>query len=895
MGDKVERTEPLPAHPAPAEPVPTEEVVRTGNTIVGTFTEGSVVAGRFRVVRLVGRGGMGEVYEALDSALSTRVALKTLRVESVGSDERLARLKREVVLARQVSHPNVCRMFHFEEGSAEAEPVAFLTMEFLDGETLQARLKRLGPMDRVEALPLLEQMADGLEAIHAQGIVHRDFKPGNVMLVPSGSGLRAVVTDFGIAHREGLGETLTGGSVVVGTPAYMAPEVRSGEDATVRSDVYAFGVVACEVVTGHLPVEGVPGSVTSHWRRVLARALAGDPAERWDSPRAVVEALERPTRVSRRALLSALPIAALLAFLVASPGPRGWIERRIRKPAPLGSVTPENEAIAEAYARGRTLNQQLRWVEAVPVLEDVVRQQPNLVPAYVDLADALSASGYWQRSRDIGQEAMRRATLLSPGIRLAAEARYWNSIGDLEKARGVARQLYELEPQSVDAVLLYLRLLDPPSALQFASQARARGSVAIHDARLDLLEANAAAREAGGTDSCCTTGHSLAGLPGRARTLEALARAEEKTQGIDARFLQVRAKAIRAHLALIQGDYGEAVLLYGQTENFYQAEGYPFDEANSISRKAFALLQSGARENATPEAFRSLGILKGLGASPELVLYSSAFAVIFAINDRIALARKAIQFAEEAPENLRNREPAFLLVGAVIAAQIGDLPRASAMVDAVLLSEQPSYILSAVELKASLYLEQDRLDELDQHLEEWVGRGHERLGPSELALISLLRANARISAHKPQEAAALLRAISPAERQRRLSSILVAESKIARLEGRPTAAIRLATQALREAAHNYKSDSARVAQLQLARSYKAAGELTQATALLDKIRADAEREGLKGLELDVRLITWEALPPEPSRRQQELKQLEADATRAGFLLIARQAREAAAR
>jgi tetratricopeptide (TPR) repeat protein len=418
----------------------------------------------------------------------------------------------------------------------------------------------------------------------------------------------------------------------------------------------------------------------------------------------------------------------------------------------------------------------------------------------------------------------------------------------------------------------------------------------VQDARFDLLEALAAAREAGEADSCCTPGHSLSGLPGRSRTLEALARAEDKTQGIDARFLQIRAKAIRAHLALIQNNYGEALLLYEPVENFYRSEHYRFEEAQTMSRKAVALWLSGAPDEAIPEAFRSLGILKELGPNPELVHSSASFAGFFAVNDRIALARKAIQFAEEAPINLRNRDPAFLMMSAVIAAQIGDLPRASAMIDAALLSDPSPPFLNWLELRASIYIDQDRLDELDQHLEEWVGRGRERLGPLETTFISLCRANARLSTNRPQEAAEFLRAIPAAERPRWLSfSILVAESNIARLEGKPRPAIRLATQALREAAHDFASSEARDAQLQLARSYKAAGDLTQATTLLDKIRTDAEREGLKGVALEIRLITWEQSPPDPSRREQELKLLEADSTRAGYLAIARHAREAAAR
>src|SRR5262249_10778868 len=150
-----------------------------------------------------------------------------------------------------------------------------------------------------------------------------------------------------------------------------------------------------------------------------------------------------------------------------------------------------------------------------------------------------------------------------------------------------------------------------------------------------------------------------------------------------------------------------------------------------------------------------------------------------------------LQFAQDAPDSLQNHQPAFLLVSAVIAGESGELARASAVMDAALLSETPA-LLSWVEIKASLDLDQDRLDDLDQHLEGWVRRGREQLGPPELAFISLIQARARLSANKLREAARFLRMIPAAERQPWLSLILVSESNIARLEGRPRAALVLA-------------------------------------------------------------------------------------------------------
>ena len=194
----------------PVTPPPSESV----------FSPGQMVSGRYRIVRFLGRGGMGEVFEAEDCELKGRVALKTL-LPLIASDGRmLARFKQEIQLSRKVSHPNVCRVFDLARHPADAAAdvaTVFLTMEFLDGETLAERLRREGRMSPAEALPLLAQMADALDAAHRAGVIHRDFKPANVMLAPSGEGVRAVVTDFGLAR----GSSTTGETTATLTGAIM--------------------------------------------------------------------------------------------------------------------------------------------------------------------------------------------------------------------------------------------------------------------------------------------------------------------------------------------------------------------------------------------------------------------------------------------------------------------------------------------------------------------------------------------------------------------------------------------------------------------------------------------------------------------------------------------------
>ena len=228
------------------------------------FAKGDLVAERYRIVRLIGEGGMGEVYEAEDLLLRERVALKTVRHEVASDEKVIERFKREIQLARKVTHPNVCRIFdvglHRLPGTRA--DLAFLTMELLEGETLAARLTRAGRLSPAEAAPLAVQMAAALDAAHSAGIVHRDFKSANVMLVGDGSasglGLRAVVTDFGLARgkQAATDPNITGDGGVVGSPSYMAPEQVEGKEVTGAADIYALGVVLYEMVTGRLPFVG---------------------------------------------------------------------------------------------------------------------------------------------------------------------------------------------------------------------------------------------------------------------------------------------------------------------------------------------------------------------------------------------------------------------------------------------------------------------------------------------------------------------------------------------------------------------------------------------------------------------------------------------------------------
>ena len=265
------------------------------------FLPGTVLAGRYRVVGLLGRGGMGEVYRADDLKLGQSVALKFLPRGFEQDSGRLERFRNEVRLALRITHPNVCRVHDI----GEFEGQHFISMEYVDGEDLASLLRRIGRLPEERGIEIARQICAGLAAAHEEGILHRDLKPANVMIDGRG---RARITDFGLA---GLSGTVEGDEARVGTPAYMAPEQLSGGEVTKRSEVYALGLVLYEIFTGkpafaarsaadmaRLQETSAPTTPTSHVRgldpaidAVLMRALETDPARRPPSAVAVAAAL----------------------------------------------------------------------------------------------------------------------------------------------------------------------------------------------------------------------------------------------------------------------------------------------------------------------------------------------------------------------------------------------------------------------------------------------------------------------------------------------------------------------------------------------------------------------------------------------------------------------------
>lgn len=397
-----------------------------------------VLAERFQITRFIARGGMGDVFEAFDLELGEVVALKTIRPEAAEAEGALERFHREIHLARRVTHPNVCRIFdlfhHFVSDEPDGE-ITFVTMELLSGQTLAARLKEKGALETKEALPIVAQVVEGLAAAHRAGIVHRDFKSANVLLVPSeheAGGLRAVVTDFGIARtvsaKDGLDLTLTGAGIILGTPAYMAPEQVEGKPVSPRTDIYALGIVIYEMVTGKRPFAGENEFSTAvqrlkappppprlhradldpRWEAVILRCLERDPERRFASATDVARALlptpseglpavGAPPRSSRGKLALGAGAAVAAAAMLIAAG-RFWGGREKASEAPRLATTqvtastgldvfptfsPDGESIAYSSDKGGTFEIYVKPLAAGGrELQLTADGQQNLEPAW---------------------------------------------------------------------------------------------------------------------------------------------------------------------------------------------------------------------------------------------------------------------------------------------------------------------------------------------------------------------------------------------------------------------------------------------------------------------------------------------------------------------------------
>ena len=307
---------------------------------VSALQPGSVLGGRYEILQLLGEGGMGAVYKARDREVDRLVALKVIRPELANHPEVLRRFKQELILARQVTHKNVIRIFDL----GEADGIKFISMDYIEGQDLRSLLRQKGKLAPADATAIMTQVCQALEAAHLEGVVHRDLKPQNIMLDNQG---RATVMDFGIARSMQLtGMTQTG--ALLGTPDYMSPEQAKGQEVDARSDLFTLGIILYELLTGKTPYQAdtVLGTLLKRTQErarppleldptlprylndVVVRCLEIDPRVRYQKASEILADLEahrRPQattlrlRMPRIRMVEGHPIRWIAAGLVAVP------------------------------------------------------------------------------------------------------------------------------------------------------------------------------------------------------------------------------------------------------------------------------------------------------------------------------------------------------------------------------------------------------------------------------------------------------------------------------------------------------------------------------------------------------------------------------------------------
>jgi tetratricopeptide (TPR) repeat protein/tRNA A-37 threonylcarbamoyl transferase component Bud32 len=260
---------------------------KTLETPIKELAVGTAFAGRYQIVEDLGKGGMGRVYKALDNEIGERVALKILKPEIAADEQTIERFRNELKTARQISHKNICRMYHLgrEHGTY------YITMEYVSGEDLKSTVLRVGQLSVGKTVSIIAQVCEGLAEAHRLGVVHRDLKPQNIMIDKAGN---AKIMDFGIA-RSVKAKGLTEAGVMIGTPEYMSPEQVDGQEADQRADIYALGIILFELLTGRVPFEGeTPFSVAYKQKNELPpSAKKLNPQIPEDLDRLILKCLEK--------------------------------------------------------------------------------------------------------------------------------------------------------------------------------------------------------------------------------------------------------------------------------------------------------------------------------------------------------------------------------------------------------------------------------------------------------------------------------------------------------------------------------------------------------------------------------------------------------------------------
>ena len=610
------------------------------------LTPGTVLAGRFRIEAILGVGGMGVVYRATDVALQVPVALKLLRPELATRADAFERFRQELLMARQVSSPRVVRIHDL----AQHEGQWLISMDYVDGEGLDRRLDRDGPMPPAEAARIARQLAEGLAAAHASGVIHRDLKPANVLIDRQGD---AYISDFGVARSLASGG-ITQTGAVVGTPDYLSPEQARGEAIDGRSDLYALGLLLYEMLTGALPFSGgtvseilaqrmlrSPPPVTTlrpqtpAWlARLVDRLLRTQPAHRLQSADEVIRAIDR-REVPRdfrptRGVWIALAIVAALALAALG----AWQWQRNAVPTGVMTVAPLHRLLvlpieaptaqlsaARATALGALLRDGLAAVPGLAVVDEDRTQQAlrQLDPTGTAKPDAAALR------RVIGADRALR-------VQLAPAATGWLATAELLGGRGGPPRV---QATASDALAAFNSLVAQPAFARAVGAVQVSVSVPASGPALDAYGNGLGARQ-GDTPARAVLllRGATAAAPGFVPAWLALADAAQAIGEQDVAYdalehaqratpatAQTRQRRIKAELALLDGDAPTAAsqwraLLTATPDdafaelNLARALGSGGDFAGAVSR-----LQSlTTRDPNDPRAWFELGkfsILQG--------------------------------------------------------------------------------------------------------------------------------------------------------------------------------------------------------------------------------------------------------------------------------------------
>jgi len=733
------------------------------------FLPGEVVAGRFHIRRLLGEGGTSQVFAAADLELGQDVAIKVLRPELDGAPDGRALLRREVLLARRITHPNVCRIFDvFQHPVAPAGDDRctgagrlVLVMELISGETLARRLARGGPLTPAAALPIIRQLADALDAAHGCQVVHGDFKSGNVLLEARPGGPRAVVADFGLAQPAAAG---TGCGH--GTRPYVAPELLGGGRVTPASDVYALGVVILEVVAGRLPdsrPQGLPAAMAAAalpagWRRTLERCLAASPGDRPQSAGAVARHLAAglspppqpagaAVRGSRRRTLSWAGAACLLAALLglspegpprrgsvpgvlrgsgaageaaAGPGPESAAER-----AAARAMRPASPLAAGLYARGEELLARGELPESYAVLRRALAADPGFALSHAALARV--CAGLWrnQISRQEAAAAEKLSGRLPERQRLAIAAIVRRAGGDPRGAAGLQQVLWNLSPHDADLGLQLaesqLAAGNPGASLEALRALRGGGVDPARAPSVDLLAARAHNRL---SDPRAALAAALAAENGARRAGEGFVLAAAEIEECDAR--------------AAAGDPAGAARALDAAQERYRRLGSKDGTGEALSRLGILAARAGRTRQALALGEQALAIFEAAGNE---LGAAHALAVIGAVRQRQGEVEEAQGFYERSLQGFRSAgDPAGeagallslanVLWGRVEKARIEKLLEDAVSLDAELGNREGE--MRALNDLAVLEVQNDALDTARVHFEAVLRLAREaRLKPQE--------------------------------------------------------------------------------------------------------------------------------------------------------------------